>query len=689
LQADKPAIEIRSLTVAYQGRYGAVEAVRDIDLQIHAGQVYGLVGESGSGKTTLALAMLGYLPEQARIQHGGVELNGRRLSELSAGELRQLWGRQIALVPQDPLAALNPSMTIGKQVAEASFGMTPAEARKKTLSLLRMVRIADAEQVIDRYPHQISGGMQQRILIAMALCLEPQVLLLDEPTTGLDATTEAVVLDLIRELVHSRQTATLYVSHSLGVVAQFADRVAVLYASELVEDAPKIDLFAQPLHPYTQGLLDSVPRLGESKREIQLRAIAGQIPRLGELPEACVFAPRCPLAIEICWEQRPELELVDSRRGVRCHRWQEIQSGEVDPRHETSAAVPPPIVKRPRVLSISGLEVRYPLSRTLQESLTAKPVRAIRAVDGLDMELDEGETLGLVGESGSGKTSLAKAVIGLVEPSAGEIELLGVELPPSVSARSWSTLRQVQMVFQNPDEALNPYLSVGESLTRPLVSFLGRSRPQALQQAARLLEAVRLPAEYASRYPSQLSGGEKQRVAIARAFAAIPELVLCDEPVSSLDVSVQASILNLLTELQLKHSTSMLFISHDIAVVGFLADRVGVLYLGKLMEIARSEALFRPPYHPYTEALLSAIPLLDPQASQRKVRLEGELPSASEPPAGCPFHTRCPRYIGPICEEQIPPWQVDQSGKRIFCHIPIDELKAGQEVAFIMKKREI
>lgn len=698
-----PTLAIRDLTVAYRSAAAELVALREVELAIRPGEVYGLVGESGSGKSTLALAAMRYLARQAVIRSGSIQLAGQELVGMPRSVLRKVWRQRLALVPQNPAAALNPSMRIERQLREVQ------SAEHIPLSeLLGTVGIADPARVLSSYPHQLSGGMQQRALIAMALSKQPDLLVLDEPTTGLDSTTEAVVLDLIRELMAERETATLYVSHSLGVMAQFADRIAVLYASELVEDAPKQELFARPLHPYTRGLLDSVPRLGESRRRIRLRSIPGVLPGPGELPAACVFAPRCPVAVDRCWDERPALEIAGDGRRVRCHRWPEIRSGELDPRQPATAdgaAARPPssfstvptsaisgtdAIRRKQqparpVLQVSDLQVRYQQRRSPVERLSGAPARSVRAVDGVSLDLDSGETLGLVGESGSGKSSLARAIVGLVEPQGGSIELLGRLLPSGIARRPLEVLRSLQMVSQQPEQSLNPYLTVGQSLERPLVRLRGGLKAG---QVAELLAAVRLAPEFAARYPSQLSGGEKQRVAIARAFAALPELVLADEPVSALDVSVQATVLNLLNALQREHDNSMLFISHDLAVVGYLSDRVGVLYLGQLMELSPGEQLFDPPYHPYTEALLAAIPLLDPQAKQQHIRLPGEPPSAAETPTGCPFHTRCPRFLGDQCVDQRPPWREDQSGKRVFCHIPLEVLRQQQQRAFEMQARE-
>lgn len=680
-----PILNVENLTIAYRQGDQWLDAVRDISLSINAGETYGLVGESGSGKTTIVLAVMRYLGQNGKVRQGKIELDGINLLTLNETEMRQVWGEKITMVPQNPQSSLNPSIRIGEQISETlrfHKGLDKSAAYTRSIELLQMVHLADPERVAGSYPHQISGGMQQRVMIAMALSTEPLMLILDEPTTSLDVTTQAVILDLVKELIQGRQTAALYVTHNLGVVAQVCDRVAVLYAGDLVEDASTIDLYRQPLHPYSQGLLDSVPLVGESKHKVQLRAIDGQIPPLGRRPSGCVFAPRCPIAIEIC-QERPSLYDSGSGRWSRCHRWDEILSEEVNPRQSASQSRQNSLVEQDdqtAILDLENVKVHFPVSRSLGEFIRRKPAHIVRAVDGVNLELPRGKTLGLVGESGSGKTTIARAVAGLVEKTAGTIDLLEMELPASLTKRNLDVLRHLQMVFQNPEEALNPYLTIGESLRRPLVTLLKKSRKEADERIVELLKAVSLPPSYAQRLPEQLSGGEKQRVAIARAFASNPDLLICDEPVSSLDVSVQASILNLLNDLQAEHGSSMLFISHNLAVVGYLADEIAVIYLGNLMEVARSEDLFELPHHPYTEALLSAIPLADPEASQRQVRLKGEIPSPMNVPTGCPFHTRCPRYLGEICVNETPPWQVDeQTGKRYFCHIAPDELRNTQE----------
>ena len=680
--SETPVLSIRDLTVAYRSGQRELEAVRDFSLAIHEGQTVGLVGESGSGKSTLALAVMRFLGAEGFIKRGFIRLGERDITDLKADELHEYWGRDVAHVPQNPFTALNPSMRIGEQLAEAlRLHSEQAEAaiQGRALELLQRVRLPDPERVLEAYPHQISGGMQQRVMIALALSSEPRLLVMDEPTTALDVTTEAAILDLVLDLAREESTATLYVTHNMGVVAGLTDRVAVIYAGELMEEAPTGALFEKPLHPYTRGLLDSVPRLGQRKSEKALRGIEGQIPSLQELPSACVFAPRCPLATDICWEERPALDLAVEGHRVRCHRWPEIQAGEIKASGEGEQEALLNQAGRLPILEVNGIDVTYPVNRSVVEWLQRKPKQAVQAVRDLDLTAGRSETIGIVGESGSGKSSLARALIGLVERADGEAKLLGEPMAISIGERDLEALSQLQMVFQNPEEALNPYLTVAESLRRPLQRLLGLERGEADQRVTELLELVRLPADYARRLPGQLSGGEKQRVAVARAFASQPEVLLADEAVSALDVSVQAAILNLLAELQIEQGTAMLFIAHDIAVVAYLADRIAVMYLGQIMQLSAADNIFSPPYHPYTEALLSAVPAPDPHVVRQRVPLEGDIPSAIDPPSGCPFHTRCPRYLGDICKDEAPPMQQGEDGLQILCHIPIEELAQEQQ----------
>jgi len=685
-------LEIDDVTVGYRQAGTWREAVRHVSLNIPPGQTCGLVGESGSGKTTLALATMGYLPEEGAVCEGEIRFRGRDLLGLKDAEMRKIWGSEIAMVPQDALASLNPSVKLGEQVAELlrhQRGLSNSEARERTMDLFERVQLGDPERVRQSYPHQLSGGMLQRVLTAMAISTEPSLLVLDEPTSSLDVTTQAVMLDLFRELIGGQlQTAVIYITHNLGVVAQISDRVAVMYAGDLVEDASTIDLYRQPLHPYTRGLLDCVPRLGENKREVNLRPIEGRIPYLQDLPGGCIFRPRCPLAIDICNEYPPLYEAGEGRRS-RCHRWEEIKAGEITAGQPVpeGTKVEPVSVTEEVVLDVDDVQVHFSEGRSLVDLLSGSRPREVKAVDGVSLDVSRGRTLGLVGESGSGKTTLARAVVGLAERTGGTIKLFDMDLPPGLGQRTSDMFCCLQIVFQNPAETLNPYLSVGQILRRPLMRLRDHTPEELDAAVAELLRAVHLSEAYASRLPGQLSGGEKQRVAIARAFAPRPDLLIADEPVTSLDVSVQASILNLFNELQAEHEISNLFISHDLAVVGYLADVVAVIYLGQLMEVSDAQIVFDPPHHPYTEALLSSVPLIDPEGQQEEIRLEGEVPSASEEITGCPFHTRCPRFIGPVCVEEVPPWrEMEGVDKRIFCHYTEKELRERQKRTFEFSK---
>ena len=503
----------------------------------------------------------------------------------------------------------------------------------------------------------------------------PALLVLDEPTTALDVTTQAVILDLFRELILDNQAAAVYVSHDLGTVAQLCDRVTVLYAGEVMESASVDDLFAQPLHPYTAGLLASLPGITEGN-ETRLFTIEGVAPSLAERSHACVFADRCPVALDICKQEKPPLEPVaDTGRMIKCHRWQEIYSGEltlqITPQDTVTSAAP----RRNRVLDAQQMNKRFGETTLLDRLLRRNP-GYVHAVDDASITIQERSTLGLVGESGSGKTTLARCIVALDPADSGEIELCEMQISNNLEARDKVALRNLQIIFQNPNDALNPYQSVGQALERPLrlLSDENLTNEQIQIRVHELLAAVRLTPEYANRYPSELSGGEKQRIAIARAFAANPALVVADEPTSSLDVSVQAVILNLLKDLRAEKGASYLLISHDLDVVAYLADWITVMYLGQIVEEGATNDVYGPPWHPYTEALLSAIPIPDPTQKQGTIRLEGDIPSARNIPSGCRFHTRCPRKIGAICEDEQPPWRDAGNGHFIRCHIEINDL---------------
>ena len=542
------------------------------------------------------------------------------------------------------------------------------------------VNLVDPERVARRYPHELSGGMQQRVMIAMALICEPELLILDEPTTGLDVTTQAVILDLIRRLIREREAGVITITHNLGVVAQLCQRVIVLYAGEIMEDADVEALFHKPLNPYTLGLLRSLPKPGQNKREAPLHAIAGNRPGLTPLDATsarpgCVFADRCDFVIDICRSTKPALEALPGGRRSRCHRWRELAAGGLRlGENRESLGIASAAGRGDTLLQVRGMSKHFPAARSFRELLRREEPAPIRAVDGVDLSLRAGQTLGLVGESGSGKTTLARLIIGLEERSGGGLELLGMDIRARARDRSPELLSKLQMVFQNPQNALNPYMTVRQAISRPLIKLRGMRPEQAEEATLELLRRVNLREDYADRRPDALSGGEKQRVVIARAFASQPELIICDEPVSALDVSVQSTVLNLLASLQARHGSAYLFISHDLGSVGYLADAIAVMYLGQLFEIGTDRELFRAPFHPYTEALVSAIPRADPRQRSQRVLLNDALPSAQHLPSGCRFHTRCPRKIGDICEQEPPPWREAGARHLIRCHIPLDEL---------------
>ncbi|MCJ7715100.1 MAG: ABC transporter ATP-binding protein [Anaerolineales bacterium] len=676
-----PFIELKDLSVAYISEGVKSPVLRNINLEIKQSQIYGLVGESGSGKTTLGLTLMRYLPSGGQVTDGIVKFGSLDLFSLSAAEVREMWGRDLSLVPQDPYSSLNPSLKIGDQITEIFRGhqnLSRKDVYDKTVSWLKRVQLPDPEIMMEKYPHELSGGQKQRVLIAMALVNQPKLLVLDEPTTSLDVTTEAVVLDLLRDLIREEGTSVLYISHNLGIVAGLSDRVAVLYAGELVEDGPTDSIYSQPLHPYTRGLIDSIPRLGSHKDRDQLTGIPGQIPSSLDIPHGCVFAPRCHLKIDLCTQERPALEKINSDHSIRCHRWREIQAGEIS--HQINRSLP--VIELPptseTVLDVQNLVVSYGVRRQKTNPFDGSR-KKFHAVDGVNLQVQRRHTLGIVGESGSGKSSLALAVMGLAEMVEGDINLLNIRLPAGLRNRDKELLPRLQMVFQNLDDAFSPYLTVEEILKRPLMNLLGLTKKQAKIRAAELLKLVKLPFDYINRYPYQLSGGEKQRIAIAQAFAANPDLLIADEPVSALDVSVQANILNLLNKLQREQESANILISHDIAVVSYLADEIAVMYLGQIMQFSEVQYIFQPPFHPYTEALLSAVPGIDPEFREKAIRLKGDVGSPIDKPGGCPFHTRCPRYLGDICKLEKPAWQKTQDGKHIYCHIPVEELALDQE----------
>jgi len=664
------AIELQDLQIAYTVRGIDRRVLRGVSFSIGQGESYGLVGESGCGKTTAAFAIMRYLPRNAKIQSGSIRLNGEDMLAMSGGKVRQLQATTLSMVYQNPASALNPSIRVGPQLAEVFelLGVSSEEALRQSETMLHRVQISDPKRVMHRYPHQLSGGMQQRVVIAMALAKNPTLLVLDEPTTGLDATVEAEVLDLIAALRQEFGTSVLFISHNLAVVAKMCERVGVLYAGRLVEEGPAEEIFRNPRHPYTVGLLRCIPRGGLRKDETALDTIPGFLPRLGASLPGCVFEPRCGLAKEVCREQEPDLFPLGHGRASRCHFH--------DRAHELPRVAPALLPAAARMANGNPLlEVEHGSKTFKQEG------QDVHALVDISLAVSPGEVLGLVGESGSGKTTLARVLLGLTsadEDSA--LELDGEPLAGRVQKRSTEQVRSLQIVFQNPDGALNRRHSVRRIIGRALYKLLGLHGDDRDERTSQLVESVRFDESLLGAKPAQLSGGLKQRVAIARAFAGEPRIVLCDEPTSALDVSVQAAILNLLVELQTQKGVSYIFISHDLGVVRYISDRIAVMYLGRLQEVGDAEAVFGGPHHPYTEALLSAVPTLEGEERTR-IRLEGEIPSAANPPSGCVFHTRCPRFLGEICVQEEPPLAEVEPGHLMRCHIPVEELRRLQAEA--------
>ncbi|MEX1328670.1 MAG: dipeptide ABC transporter ATP-binding protein, partial [Desulfobacterales bacterium] len=648
-----PVISVENLTVEYKTPYGSVRALQNLNFQIQTGEIFGLVGESGSGKSTAAWVIMRYLADNGQVVGGEVLFKGIDLFTLKAAELRKYRGKKIAMVYQDPMTSLNPAMTVGRQIQEVidlHQGGTKEQTWTQAVSMLEKVHISDPAASAQKYPHELSGGQKQRVVIAMALSCNPDLLILDEPTTGLDVTTEATILDLINELRAKFDSAILFISHNLGVIAKISDRIGVLYAGRMLETGPVQSIFLHPLHPYTEGLLNCIPKIQARSFKKRLEPIKGNFPNLLDLPQGCIFHPRCLYRVSSCSEQIPELMPSGIGRNSACLRWKDLQDGSIGKKQrstnlQTAAQQDPAVPYRNHadvILELDSVK-KYFGGISIFEKLAGKKPEFIHAVDGVDMQIKAGQVYGMVGESGCGKTTLGRSIIKLHRITAGTIRYKGLDVWRLDRPKTRQFHQQAQMIFQNPDSSLNPKKTVGQILARPLELYHHLDGGSLDRSTEALLEMVRLSSNYKNRYPLQISGGEKQRVGIARAFAAEPHLVVCDEPVSAVDVSVQASILNLILDLQKQFSVALLFISHDLSVVQHISHNVGIMYLGELVEVGDVDQVFSPPYHPYTEALLSAVPTVDFSAIKDEIRLVGPVPSAKRPPPGCRFHTRCPR----------------------------------------------
>jgi len=670
-----PTLELRNLEVAYTVRGIDRQVLRDVSLSIAPGEAYGLVGESGCGKSTAAFAAMRYLPRNGKITGGSIIFEGKDIVDIGETDVAQLRRSAISMVYQNPATALNPTIRIGKQIAEVFElnGVSKSEAMQLAQESLVKVQIADPERVMRRYAHQLSGGMAQRVVIAMALASNPRLLVMDEPTTGLDATVEAEVLDLVRELRRDTGTAVLFISHNLGVIRNMCDRVGVLYAGALVEQGATAEIFKNPSHPYTVGLLRCIPRGGLHKSTDRLDTIPGTPPALGTHFDGCVFADRCALADDNCRTQLPQMVTISGAHVARCF-------------HSDKASSMPRSIEKIEYASQADVHAVHNDDTLLSISHLSKVFtqdgHKVRVINDVSFNLGFGETLGLVGESGSGKTTIAKLLLGLVSPEEGGVVTLdGKGLAQTLNRRDVSDVGSMQIVFQNPDQALNRRHSVTRIISRAVERLRGFSADDSIVRAHELLTGMRVDESLHSVRPVQLSGGLKQRVAIARAFAGAPQIVVCDEPTSALDVSVQAAILNLLVDLQKKDNTSFIFISHDLGVVRYISDRIAVLYLGRVVEFGTSQRVFNGPFHPYTEALLSSVPNID-GSIRKRIPLTGVVPSPSNPPSGCVLNPRCPRKAGSgyetLCETEEPNLTEVEPGHFMRCHIPVANLKQLQ-----------
>lgn len=679
-------LSVRDLTVDFFSEAGIVHAVRGLSYDVARGEALAIVGESGSGKSVSSLAVMGLLPQSAKVR-GSITFQGENLLERSDQQLSKLRGRAFSMVFQDPLSALTPVYTVGHQIAEAIMlhGQTDSKkAYAEAIELLGTVGIPNPKQRAGSYPHEYSGGMRQRAMIAMAIANKPDLIIADEPTTALDVTIQAQVMELLKTAQELTGAATILITHDLGVVAGFADRVLVMYAGQAVEAGPINEVFLRPRMPYSVGLMASVPRVDAAHKQ-PLVPIQGNPPSLVRLPNGCAFAPRCPIATDLCHSEVPELRDAETgeaskiaSQGVHlagCHRSDLLaENREIFPRPQ----IAPPSINEPReqrepVLEIEGLQRVFPVTKG---ALIKRKLGEVKAVDEIEFDIRRGEALALVGESGCGKTTTLLEIMQLRKPQKGVIRL-GGRSTSELTRQERSRLRsEISIVFQDPMASLDPRMPIGDILREPM-RVQGYSKEKMDERIDWLLETVGLIPEQASRYPSEFSGGQRQRVGIARALACDPKLIVLDEPVSALDVSIQAGVINLLDDLKNRLGVSYLFVSHDLSVVSHISDRIAVMYLGKIVEIGETSSVFDNPQHPYTKALLSAVPIPDPVRERQRQRLvlTGDIPSPDQIPAGCRFAGRCPVYREFLTEEQrrrcsteLPQLQGDGADHAAACH---------------------
>jgi peptide/nickel transport system ATP-binding protein len=694
VESAAPILEIENLSISFFTKRGEIPAVMDFSCSVMPGEAMGIVGESGCGKSTVSLGIMRDLSNVGKIVGGRIKFQGRDMGDMSDEELRAIRGNKIAMIYQEPMASLNPAMKVGRQLMEVPIiheKVSKQEAYDRALDMLTAVRLPDPARMMGSYPHQLSGGQQQRIVIAMALLSKPTLLLLDEPTTALDVTVEAGIVELVKDLGKRFGTSMIFVSHNLGLILETCDKITVMYSGEAVETGSIRDVFDHMRHPYTQGLFRSIPLPGADKNSRPLIAIPGQLPLPHERPKGCNFGPRCHHFVEgVCDAAEIPMVMVDGHEGhlSRCVRfdqidWTALPEGATTQKEAVKPGAP--------VLKIEKLKKHYEVAANA--IFGGGDTRTVKANEQISFEARESETVAIVGESGCGKSTLAKVLLGLETATDGSVTLDNKSIGGTpIEGRDTETISSIQMVFQNPFDTLNPSHSVGSQIIRTLEKFkVGSNTAERKQRMFELLDLVKLPRAFATRMPRQLSGGQKQRIGVARAFAGNARVVVADEPVSALDVSVQAAVTELLMDIQRKNKTTMLFISHDLSVVRYLADRVVVMYLGHIVEQGTTDQIFAPPYHPYTEALLSAIPIADTSVVKKHIVLEGDIPSAMNPPSGCPFQTRCnykSLVPGNKCETELPPLRELGGGHRSLCWLDDADLAKMEPVISFDGKKE-
>ncbi len=666
----KPILEVEDLKTSFFTDDGEVKSVDGVDFVIHPNETLGMVGESGCGKSVTSLSIMRLIDTPGKIVGGSIRFNGEELLAKSDAEMRKIRGNEISMIFQEPMTSLNPVHTVGAQIVEALVlhrQLTRHEATLKALDMLKLVGIPAPEQRINEYPHQLSGGMRQRVMIAMALSCKPRLLIADEPTTALDVTIQAQILDLMKKLKNTIGSSVMLITHDLGVIAELADNVVVLYAGQVVEYADVKTIFEHPKHPYTIALLESIPRLTDDRGR-KLFSISGTIPDPLHRPGGCPFHTRCRFAQDVCAVEQPPLTVLEDGSKVRC--WMHVETHAhhfahvdrtsprmvaKDQRRDPGSDVVDGQAARP-LLQIRNLVKHFPIRGGLMRKVTGR----VRAVDDVSFNIMEGETFGLVGESGCGKSTTGRLALRLLEPSSGQVEFDGRPILGLNTKEMRRVRREMQIIFQDPFASLNPRMTVGDSIGDAFAIHRLNGTGSTKDKVADLMKMVGLEPDYMRRYPHQFSGGQRQRIGVARAIALDPRLIICDEPVSALDVSIQAQIINLLEDLQKRLKLSYLFIAHDLSVVKHISDRVAVMYLGKIVELAETEELFSNPLHPYTEGLLAAVPVPDTTAQRNRIIISGDVPSPSNPPSGCRFHTRCPiaqdicKRVEPVLEEKAP-----------------------------------